>query len=187
MRNFCYSVLTIASIAAIAPASAQQSEAPKTAPQADAAPSNAPAGAYSYFVNLKNGDTVTSPFKVVFGLSPNMGVAPSGVEKPNVGHHHLLVDKSLTPEEMTQPIMVDEQHIHFGKGQTETTVTLPPGKHTLQLMLGDWTHIPFKPPVQSEVITVTVKGETAAKPETKAMMKEEKEEKHHRHHHRHHM
>src|SRR3984893_13750997 len=181
MRNFCYSVLTIASIAAIAPASAQQSEAPKTAPQADAAPSNAPRGDYSYFVNLKNGDTVTSPFKVVFGLSPNMGVAPSGVEKPNVGHHHLLVDKTLTSEEMTQPIMVDEQHIHFGKGQTETTVTLPPGKHTLQLMLGDWTHIPFKPPVQSEAITVTVKG--AATPEPHAMMVKEK---HHHHHHRHH-
>lgn len=138
-------------------------------------------------MNLKNGDTVTSPFKVVFGLSPNMGVAPSGVEKANVGHHHLLVDKTLSAEEMTQPIMVDEQHIHFGKGQTETTVTLPPGKHTLQLMLGDWTHIPFKPPVQSEVITVTVKGEAAAaaKPETNAMM-EEATEKHHHHHHDHH-
>jgi hypothetical protein len=64
-------------------------------------------------------------------------------------------------------------------------VTLPPGKHTLQLVLGDWTHIPFKPPVQSEVITITVKGEAAAKPETKAMMKEEKEEHHHHHHHHH--
>jgi hypothetical protein len=190
MLKFCYGILTVATIAAaIGPASAQQPPTPPApaAPQSDSGQSTAPSGAYSYFVNLKNGDTVTSPFKVVFGLSPNMGVAPSGVEKPNVGHHHLLVDKSLTPEEMTQPIMVDEQHIHFGKGQTETTVTLPPGKHTLQLMLGDWTHIPFKPPVQSEVITVTVKGETAAKPETKAMMKEEKEEKHHRHHHRHHM
>ena len=137
-------------------------------------------------MNLKNGDTVTSPFKVVFGLSPNMGVAPSGVEKPNVGHHHLLVDKTLTAEEMTQPITVDEQHVHFGKGQTETTVTLPPGKHTLQLMLGDWTHIPFKPPVQSEVITVTVKGEAAAKPEPNAMMMKEKHHhRHHRHHHHH--
>jgi hypothetical protein len=191
MLKFCYGVVTVATIAAaIAPASAQQ---PPTPPAAAAAPSDsgqstAPAGAYSYFVNLKNGDTVTSPFKVVFGLSPNMGVAPSGVEKANVGHHHLLVDKTLTAEEMTQPITVDEQHIHFGKGQTETTVTLPPGKHTLQLVLGDWTHIPFKPPVQSEVITVTVKGEAAAKPETNAMMmKEEKtEHRHHRPHHEHH-
>jgi hypothetical protein len=117
-----------------------------------------------------------------------MGVAPSGVEKANVGHHHLLVDKTLTAEEMTQPITVDEQHIHFGKGQTETTVTLPPGKHTLQLVLGDWTHIPFKPPVQSEVITVTVKGEAAAKPETNAMMMTEEKTEHHHHrpHHEHH-
>jgi hypothetical protein len=114
-----------------------------------------------------------------------MGIAPSGVEKANVGHHHLLIDKALTPEEMTQPIMVDEQHVHFGKGQTETTVTLPPGKHTLQLMLGDWTHIPFKPPVQSEVITVTVK-EAAAKPEPHAMMVKEKHHHHHHHHHYHH-
>jgi hypothetical protein len=191
MLKFCYGVVTVATIAAaIGPASAQQ---PPTPPAAAAAPSDsgqstAPAGAYSYFVNLKNGDTVTSPFKVVFGLSPNMGVAPSGVEKANVGHHHLLVDKTLTAEEMSQPITVDEQHIHFGKGQTETTVTLPPGKHTLQLVLGDWTHIPFNPPVQSEVITVTVKGEAAAKPETNAMMmKEEKmEHHHHRPHHEHH-
>jgi len=94
----------------------------------------------------------------VFGLTPNMSVAPSGVDKPNVGHHHLLIDKTLSSEEITQPIAVDEQHVHFGKGQTETMVTLPPGKHTLQLVLGDWTHIPFYPPVQSEVITITVKG-----------------------------
>jgi uncharacterized protein DUF4399 len=184
MFKFCYGVLTVATIAAaIGPASAQQSTPPAAAAQTDSGQSTAPAGAFSYFVNLKNGDTVTSPFKVVFGLSPSMGVAPSGVEKPNVGHHHLLVDKTLTAEEMTQPITVDEQHVHFGKGQTETMVTLSPGKHTLQLMLGDWTHIPFKPPVQSEVITVTVKGEAAAKPEPNAMMMKEK---HHRRHHHHH-
>jgi hypothetical protein len=183
MRNFCYSVLTIASIAAIAPASAQQSEAPKTAPPADAQ-STAPAGAYSYFVNLKNGDTVTSPFKVVFGLSSNMGVAPSGVEKANVGHHHILIDTTLKPEQETQPIPVDDQHIHFGKGQTETMLTLPPGKHTLQLVLGDWTHVPFKPLVKSEVITVTVKAEAAAKPSKK--VEEAKAMYHHHHHHHHH-
>jgi uncharacterized protein DUF4399 len=192
MLKLCYGVLTVATLAAvIGPASAQQpTTPPAAAAQSDSGQSAAPTGAYSYFVNLKNGDTVTSPFKVVFGLSPNMGVAPSGVEKPNVGHHHLLIDKTLTAEEMTQPITVDEQHVHFGKGQTETTVTLPPGKHTLQLMLGDWTHIPFKPPVQSEVITVTVKAGTAkadaaAKPAANAMM-EAKGEHHHRHHHQHH-
>ena len=187
MLKFCYGVLTVATIAAaIGPASAQQpTPPPAAAAQSDSAQSAAPAGAFAYFLNLKNGDTVTSPFKVVFGLSPNMGVAPSGVEKANVGHHHLLIDKALTPEEMTQPITVDEQHVHFGKGQTETTVTLPPGKHTLQLMLGDWTHIPFKPPVQSEVITVTVK-EAAAKPETNAMMMKEGKVKRHRPHQDHH-
>jgi hypothetical protein len=134
MLKFCYGVLTVATMAvAIGPASAQQPATPPATAAPDSTQSTAPTGAYSYFVNLKNGDTVTSPFKVVFGLSPNMGVAPSGVEKANVGHHHLLVDKTLSPEEMTQPITVDEQHVHFGKGQTETTVTLPPGKHTLPI------------------------------------------------------
>jgi hypothetical protein len=186
MRNFCYSVLTMASIAAvITPASAQQTEAPKAAPQADSGQSSAPAGAYAYFVNLKNGDTVTSPFKVVFGLSSNMGVAPSGVEKANVGHHHVFIDTALTAEEETKPITVDEHHIHFGKGQTETMLTLPPGKHTLQLVLGDWTHIPFKPLVKSEVITVTFKAaEAAAKPAADRTLKNAKAMyHHHRHHH----
>jgi hypothetical protein len=169
MLKFCSGALTVATIAAaILPASAQQATTPPAAAavatQPDSGQSKAPAGAYSYFVNLKDGDTVTSPFKVVFGLSSNMGVAPSGIEKDNVGHHHLIIDTTLTPDEMTQPIIVDEQHIHFGKGQTETTLTLPPGKHTLQLVLGNWTHIPFNAPVQSEVITVTVKGAAAAEP-----------------------
>jgi hypothetical protein len=163
MIRFCYGVLTFATItAATLPALAQQPAAPPAAAQSDTGQSKAPAGAFSYFVNLKDGDTVTSPFKVVFGLSPNMGVAPAGVEKENVGHHHILVDTTLSPEEMTQPLIVDEHHIHFGKGQTETMMTLPPGKHTLQLVLANWTHIPFDPPVQSEVITITVSG--AAEP-----------------------
>jgi hypothetical protein len=139
--------LVVVSAAAGGPARAQQA---------------APAGAMAYFANLHDGDTVISPFKVVFGLSPNMGVAPSGIDKPNVGHHHLLIDTRLAAEELTRPITVDEQHVHFGKGQTETMLTLPPGKHTLQLMLGDWTHVPFKAPVQSEVITINVKAAEAA-------------------------
>jgi len=161
MLKFCYGVLTVATLATVTlPATAQQPPAPAAAAaQADTGQSTAPAGAHSYFVNIKDGDTVTSPFKVVFGLTPNMGIAPSGVDKPNVGHHHLLIDSALAADEMSQPIIVDEQHIHFGKGQTETMVTLPPGKHTLQLVLGNWTHIPFNAPIQSEVITVTVKGD----------------------------
>ena len=116
----------------------------------------APPNAAVYFISPKDGDTVTSPFKVQFGLS-GMGVAPAGVEKPNTGHHHLIIDATLSPEELTAPIASDTKHIHFGGGQTETMVTLPPGKHTLQLVFGDWTHIPFNPPIMSPAITVTVK------------------------------
>jgi hypothetical protein len=160
---FKFSVIIAAAIAAaIGPALAQQPSKPPAA--SDTGQSPAPAGAHVYIINLKNGDTVTSPFKVQFGLTPNMGVAPAGVDKENVGHHHLLIDTTLTPEEMTQPVTSDEKHMHFGKGQTETTVTLPAGKHTLQLVLANWTHIPFNPPVQSEVITITVKDAAAAKP-----------------------
>jgi hypothetical protein len=115
-----------------------------------------PAGAAVYFINLKDGDTVSSPFKVQFGLT-GMGVAPVGVEKENTGHHHLIIDSKLSPEELKAPIAADAQHLHFGAGQTEAMVTLPPGQHMLQLVLGNWTHIPHTPPVMSPVITVTVK------------------------------
>ena len=115
-----------------------------------------PASAAVYFINLKDGDTVSSPFKVQFGLT-GMGVAPVGVEKENTGHHHLIIDSKLSPEELKAPIAADAQHLHFGAGQTEAMVTLPPGQHTLQLVLGNWTHIPHVPPVMSPVISVTVK------------------------------
>jgi Domain of unknown function (DUF4399) len=186
MFKFRYGILTVATIAAaIVPARAQQPATPPVpAAQADSGQSVAPAGATAYFVNIKNGDAVTSPFKVIFGLTPNMGVAPSGVDKANVGHHHLLVDTTLNSDELTQPITVDGQHIHFGKGQTETMVTLPPGKHTLQLQLGDWTHIPFNKPVQSEVISITVKEGSAANAPADAKAKLVKPE-HHSHGHRH--
>jgi len=114
-----------------------------------------PAGAKVYFINLKSGQDVTSPFLVQFGLS-GMGVAPAGVEKPNTGHHHLLIDTSLSGDALKQPIPMDETHRHFGNGQTEAMITLQPGKHTSQLVLGDWSHVPHVPPVMSEVITVMV-------------------------------
>jgi hypothetical protein len=79
------------------------------------------------------------------------------VEKANTGHHHLLIDTALTPEQAKEPIPADDHHVHFGDGQTETTVTLPPGRHTLQLVLGDWSHVPFNPPIVSPVIAVDVK------------------------------
>jgi hypothetical protein len=179
MFKFSYGVLTAATIAAaIGPAFAQQPATPPAqAAASDTGQSAAPAGAHAYFQNLRDGDTVTSPFKVQFGLSANMGVGPAGVEKEKVGHHHLLIDTTLSDEEMTQPIIMDEQHKHFGGGQTETIVTLPPGKHTLQLVLANWTHIPFKPPVQSEVITITVQDDTAAKSAADAAIKQAAETK----------
>src|SRR6516165_7322673 len=115
----------------------------------------APADAKVYFVNIKDGDTVTSPVKIQFGLS-GMGIAPAGTEVPNTGHHHLLIDTTLEGEALNEAIPMDEHHLHFGKGQTEAMVTLPKGQHTLQLVLGDWRHVPHKPPVMSERITVTV-------------------------------
>ena len=115
-----------------------------------------PAGAAVYFINLKDGDTVTSPFKIQFGLT-GMGIAPAGTQIPNTGHHHLLIDTQLSPEQMKQPIPVDAQHRHFGAGQTEVVLTLPPGQHMLQLVLGDGAHIPHEPPVISPAIKITVK------------------------------
>lgn len=115
-----------------------------------------PPGASVYFINLKDGDTVTSPFKVQFGLI-GMGIAPAGIEKPGTGHHHLIIDTTLSDDQLKAPIPSDGQHLHFGGGQTEAMVTLPPGTHTLQLVLGDWSYVPHGPPVMSQVIKVTVK------------------------------
>jgi hypothetical protein len=116
----------------------------------------APPNAAAYIINLKDGDTVTSPFKVQFGLT-GMGIAPAGIERPNTGHHHLLIDTTLSAEELKQPMVMDAKHLHFGGGQTETMLTLPPGQHRLQLELGDLSHVPFNPPIMSPIITVTVK------------------------------
>ena len=126
------------------------------APMVAVAETPAPPNAAVYIISPRDGDTVSSPFKVQFGLS-GMGIAPAGVEKPNTGHHHLIIDATMSPQELKEPIASDAKHVHFGGGQTEAMVTLPPGKHTLQLVLGDWTHIPFNPPIVSPVITVTVK------------------------------
>ncbi|GJM02454.1 MAG: rod shape-determining protein RodA [Rhodomicrobium sp.] len=123
--------------------------------------SKAPEGAKAYFVNLKDGDTVKSPVTIIFGLK-GMGVAPAGVKKDNTGHHHLLLDRPPLgsgeegKDELTSNLPADENHIHFGKGQTEKTLELKPGKHTLQLVLGDHSHTPHNPPVTSDVITITV-------------------------------
>jgi hypothetical protein len=114
----------------------------------------APAGAKVYIISPADGDVVSSPVTVKFGLS-GMGVAPAGVDKPNTGHHHLLIDVDGTPP-LDMPLPADDHHKHFGGGQTETTVELAPGTHTLQLIMGDQNHIPHDPPVMSEKITITV-------------------------------
>ncbi|MEC7816006.1 MAG: DUF4399 domain-containing protein [Pseudomonadota bacterium] len=114
----------------------------------------APEGASVYFVTPMDGQTVSSPVTVRFGLE-GLGVAPAGVEREKTGHHHLLVDLD-TPPPMDQPIPADANHIHFGGGQTQTTLELPPGKHTLQLLMGDHLHIPHEPPVMSQKITIMV-------------------------------
>jgi len=114
----------------------------------------APEGATVYFLSPTDGETVSSPVTVRFGLS-GMGVAPAGTDKPNTGHHHLLIDLEQIPP-LDKPLPSNDNHKHFGGGQTETTVELAPGTHTLQLLLGDMGHIPHDPPVMSEKITVTV-------------------------------
>ncbi|MFM0624930.1 DUF4399 domain-containing protein [Paraburkholderia xenovorans] len=113
----------------------------------------APAGAYAYIGYPNDGQVVPAnkPFKVWFGLR-YMGVAPKGVKYPNTGHHHLLIDTDLPP--MDQEIPSDRNHLHFGAGETETMIQLQPGKHTLQLLMGDDMHVPHNPPVYSKKITV---------------------------------
>jgi len=125
------------------------------APQAALPVTKSPAGAEVYIVSPKDGAIVGPEVTVVFGLK-GMGVAPAGTKKEGTGHHHLLVDVKDLPA-AGQPIAKDEQHLHFGNGQTETTLKLAPGKHTLQLELADENHIPFDPPVLSKPVTVNVK------------------------------
>jgi hypothetical protein len=127
----------------------------EAAPQASSAPGRhpSPEGASVYFVNMRNGDYISPKSIVRFGLL-NMGIAPAGVEKPNTGHHHLLVDTQLPA--LDKPIPNDFNHLHFGAGQTEARVTLTPGAHTLQLLFADENHIPHNPAVMSKPVKVTV-------------------------------
>ena len=113
-----------------------------------------PPGAEVYIISPKNGAVVHSPVLVQFGLK-GMGVAPAGVKFDNTGHHHLLIDTD-PPADQSAPLPATDKIVHFGKGQTETTLNLSPGKHTLQLLLADQQHIPHSPPVISKKITITV-------------------------------
>lgn len=117
----------------------------------------APKEAYLYIGWPNNEEVISTgggnPFRIWFGLR-YMGVAPAGIDVPNTGHHHLLVDTPVPP--LDEPIPADENHIHFGAGQTQAELTLPPGRHTLQLIMGDHAHVPHDPPVISRQITITI-------------------------------
>ena len=116
-----------------------------------------PSAARVYFIEPANGAVVTGKVTVKFGLS-GLGVAPAGVEKANTGHHHLLVDMDApTGAKLDEPLPVDAHLRHFGGGQTETVLDLPPGRHTLQLIVGDANHIPHDPPLTSQKIEIDVK------------------------------
>jgi hypothetical protein len=142
--------------AAPAPSATPPAAAPATPPPAPAALARkpAPAGAMAYIIEPADGARVTNPVRVVFGLK-GIGVAPAGVDRNDAGHHHLLVDAPL-PADLGLPIANDEQHRHFGGGQTEVELTLAPGRHTLQMLLGDHLHIPHDPPIASSVVTIEV-------------------------------
>ena len=106
-----------------------------------------------YFINLKDGDELKSPFLIQFGLS-GKGIAPAGIDVDNTGHHHLLIN--VDEVNYSMPIPSSKQHLHFGLGQTETKLSLPPGRHKLQLILGDKYHVPHDPPLVSEIVEINV-------------------------------
>jgi Domain of unknown function (DUF4399) len=123
-------------------------------PVASAAQTPAPPGAHLYIIWPNDGERIRGAFCCRFGLR-NMGVCRAGDATPGAGHHHLLVDVA-NPLDPNEPIPSDKNHLHFGGGQTEVRLELPPGEHTLQLVLGDAEHKLFKPPVISKKIRITV-------------------------------
>ena len=138
---------TIALFAGLVFASSAHSQPAQTG-----GPTPSPPGARAEFIDLKDGAVIGPKTTIRFGLH-GMGVAPAGTKKANTGHFHLLIDTDLPP--LDKPIPNDENHLHFGAGQTEVELSLPPGPHTLQLLLGDADHIPHTPPVYSDKIHVT--------------------------------
>lgn len=136
-----------------APAAAESAAAPAPAP-AGIQRKPAPAGAEAYIIEPADGATVSSPVRVLFGLR-GAGVVPAGIAHEGAGHHHLLIDANLPNLDL--PIPADDNHRHFGLGQTETEIELAPGTHTLQLLLGDELHVPHDPPIASERVTIEVR------------------------------
>lgn len=155
MKHWVRKAVVLIALAGACPARAQAPAEP-AAPPAAAAPqqAQAPAGTKLYIIAPANGAKVRSPFVVQFGLK-GMGVTQAGSSPPNAGHHHLLIDVK-EPISDTDVIPSSKSHLHFGGGQTETTLDLPPGRHTLQLVLGDARHRPFAPLLASQKIEVTV-------------------------------
>jgi hypothetical protein len=155
-------ILMIGVTAAAALAQPASQASPQVAPAAGNAPAAdhripSPPGAYVYIGWPNDGQVIHSTrFKVWFGTR-NFGVAPAGSKVPNTGHHHLLIDTALPS--MDEPIPNDKQHLHFGGGQTEAIIELPPGTHTLQLLMGDGDHVPFNPPLYSKKITIHVRAD----------------------------
>ena len=126
-----------------------------------------PKNAHLYIISPQDGEAVSGAVTVRFGLR-GMGIAPATVRKPRTGHHHLLIDVTK-PIDFSKPVAMDDAHQHFGGGQTETTLTLPPGNHRLQLLFADHKHIPHEPPLFSEAITITVVNPPKAKVRSDAM------------------
>jgi hypothetical protein len=165
MRKLQRSTISAGAAAVALVAVVAHAQAPSKSPPAANAPAAtdtqpkrtpAPADAYVYIGWPNDNETVrTTHIKVWFGTR-NFGVAPAGTTKANTGHHHLLIDTALPP--MDQPIPNDKNHLHFGLGQTETVIDLPPGTHTLQLVMADADHIPHDPPLISKKITIHVRA-----------------------------
>ena len=160
MKKTLLTALPLAALAIALTLACAEEKKPAPAPaKADGPLSRhaSPEGAKAYIIGLKDGATVKSPLVVKFGLK-GMGIAPAGVDIPNTGHHHLLIDIKK-PADMNAPIPspdIQPGSLHFGGGQTETVLTLAPGEHTLRLVLGDMNHVPHDPPVMSKLITITV-------------------------------
>jgi hypothetical protein len=157
--------VAVLGLAFAVPASAQTAMPDHAAAEAAPGPTEAakprrmpaPKNAYVYLGWPNDGEVIRSTrFRVWFGTR-NFGVSPAGFDKPNTGHHHLLIDVPLPP--LDEPIPHDRNHLHFGAGQTETVVELLPGRHTLQLLMGDGNHVPHDPPVLSRRILITVRPE----------------------------
>ncbi|MFC5460369.1 DUF4399 domain-containing protein [Massilia niabensis] len=153
MRQTTVFFVLLAAVLQSALAGAGAIAAPAAAAAAESVPN--PTNAQVYFIWPQDGTVINGgKFWLRMGLR-NMGVAPKGTDIPNTGHHHVLIDTELPS--MTEPIPNDRNHLHFGAGETEARIELPPGTHTLQLLVGDMNHVPHKPPVVSKKITVTVR------------------------------